>query len=410
MGRVAGLPLRLVCAAVAVASIGAAMCAVSPDPAGASLPSGSVIAVPSAGPVGTVVHVTGQLTPACRPGWRTVDVTLERLGQPLVGGVESVWAPVGVDGRFSLEYRIPADLGGSATRGLIAWPVTSGTYQFQFTTGGSCGISDPGLFRVSGSAAPSAASYVGLASTPDGKGYWLAQADGGVSCFGDASSFGSLPGIGVHPSWPIVGLASTPDGKGYWLVGADGGVFAFGDAGFFGSLPSAHITPNGPIVSITATMDGKGYWLLGVDGGVFAFGDAVYQGRQTASEAPYESIAALAGGGYAVAAASPGQLWDEPADARLSTVAFFATFPVAASVSGAAVTATGDGGWQVGLDGGVFAFGKAPFEGSLPGIGVTPNAPIVAITRTPDGNGYWLLGSDGGVFAFGDAGFYGSDS
>jgi hypothetical protein len=30
-------------------------------------------------------------------------------------------------------------------------------------------------------------------------------------------------------------MASTPDGGGYWLVAADGGVFSFGDAGFFGS-------------------------------------------------------------------------------------------------------------------------------------------------------------------------------
>ena len=34
---------------------------------------------------------------------------------------------------------------------------------------------------------------------------------------------------------PIVGMASTPDGKGYWLVASDGGIFTFGDAGFYGS-------------------------------------------------------------------------------------------------------------------------------------------------------------------------------
>ena len=34
---------------------------------------------------------------------------------------------------------------------------------------------------------------------------------------------------------PIVGMAATPDGKGYWLVASDGGIFSFGDAGFFGS-------------------------------------------------------------------------------------------------------------------------------------------------------------------------------
>ena len=34
---------------------------------------------------------------------------------------------------------------------------------------------------------------------------------------------------------PIVGMATTPDGGGYWLVASDGGVFTFGDAGFYGS-------------------------------------------------------------------------------------------------------------------------------------------------------------------------------
>ena len=35
---------------------------------------------------------------------------------------------------------------------------------------------------------------------------------------------------------PIVGIAAVPDGKGYWLVAADGGVFTFGTAPFPGSL------------------------------------------------------------------------------------------------------------------------------------------------------------------------------
>jgi hypothetical protein len=34
---------------------------------------------------------------------------------------------------------------------------------------------------------------------------------------------------------PIVGMAATPDGKGYWEVASDGGVFTFGDAAFFGA-------------------------------------------------------------------------------------------------------------------------------------------------------------------------------
>jgi len=64
-----------------------------------------------------------------------------------------------------------------------------------------------------------------MASTPDGKGYWLVASDGGVFSFGDAGFFGSMGGVKLRA--PVVGMASTPDGKGYWLVASDGGVFSF---------------------------------------------------------------------------------------------------------------------------------------------------------------------------------------
>ena len=34
---------------------------------------------------------------------------------------------------------------------------------------------------------------------------------------------------------PIVGMAASPDGKGYWLVASDGGIFDYGDAAYAGS-------------------------------------------------------------------------------------------------------------------------------------------------------------------------------
>ena len=61
----------------------------------------------------------------------------------------------------------------------------------------------------------------------------MVASDGGVFTYGDAGFFGSTGNIALHR--PVVGVAATPDGKGYWLVASDGGVFTFGDAGFFGS-------------------------------------------------------------------------------------------------------------------------------------------------------------------------------
>ena len=113
-----------------------------------------------------------------------------------------------------------------------------------------------------------------MAATPDGGGYWLVAADGGVFTFGDARFFGSAGSLPLNQ--PVVGMAATPDGGGYWLVAADGGVFTFGDARFFGSAGSLSL--NQPVVGMAATPDGGGYWLVAADGGVFTFGDARFFG------------------------------------------------------------------------------------------------------------------------------------
>ncbi|HXQ61461.1 MAG TPA: L,D-transpeptidase family protein [Acidimicrobiales bacterium] len=203
------------------------------------------------------------------------------------------------------------------------------------------------------------ARVVGMASTPDGNGYWLVAADGGVFSFGDAIPNGSMGGHSL--SAPVVGMAPTPDGKGYWLVASDGGVFAFGDAHFMGSMGAVHLDQ--PVVGMASTPDGLGYWLVAADGGIFAFGDAGF----------FRSMG--------------GQRLNAP-------------------VVGMAPTHDGKGYWLVASDGGVFAFGDARFSGSTGAVHLS--SPIIGMAATPSGNGYWLVGADGGVFTFGDAGFFGS--
>jgi hypothetical protein len=198
---------------------------------------------------------------------------------------------------------------------------------------------------------------VGMASTPNGGGYWLVASDGGVFTFGNAQFYGSTGGIALNQ--PIVGMASTPNGGGYWLVASDGGVFAFGNARFYGSTGAIHL--NKPIVGTAATSDGNGYWLVASDGGVFSFGDAKFHGST---------------GGIAI------------------------NKPIVG------MAATGAGYWLVAADGGVFTFGDAQFLGSLGGHSLA--APIVGIAGVPGGDGYWMAGADGGVFTFGHAAYYGS--
>ena len=47
----------------------------------------------------------------------------------------------------------------------------------------------------------------------------------------------------------IVGIASTHDGRGYWLVGADGGYSNSGDAGYFGSAAYSWLIFSNPITN-----------------------------------------------------------------------------------------------------------------------------------------------------------------
>jgi hypothetical protein len=78
-----------------------------------------------------------------------------------------------------------------------------------------------------------------------------------VTAFGTAASTvpgSSVPGLNA----PIVGIAATPDGRGYWLVGADGGVFTFGDAAFAGS--DAGAAAHGASAVGLAARPG-GYWV-----------------------------------------------------------------------------------------------------------------------------------------------------
>jgi hypothetical protein len=75
----------------------------------------------------------------------------------------------------------------------------------------------------------------------------LVATDGGIFSFGDARFYGSTGGIVLNK--PVVGMAATPDGRGYWLVATDGGIFSFGDARFYGS--TGGIVLNKPVVGIS---------------------------------------------------------------------------------------------------------------------------------------------------------------
>jgi hypothetical protein len=148
----------------------------------------------------------------------------------------------------------------------------------------------------------------------------------------------------------------------------------------------------------------NGYRLNGIDGGVFNYGESTYKGsantiegaapivdlEETPDRSGYWQVG-LDGGIFA---------WNAP---------FYQSMgghELNAPIIGMAARPQGDGYWEVALDGGVFAFGAAPFKQSMGGHEL--NSPIISIVPSPDGEGYWLLAADGGVFAFGSARYFGS--
>ena len=197
-----------------------------------------------------------------------------------------------------------------------------------------------------------ASPLVGMAAHPDGGGYWLVAADGGVFSFGGVTFHGSAGDIDLVS--PIVGMAAHPEGGGYWLVAADGGVFSFGRARFHGSMGGKPL--NQRVVGMAPSTTGDGYWLVAADGGIFSFGDARFHGSA--------------------------------GDIRLVS-----------PIVGMASAPTASGYWLVAADGGVFSYGGAVFVGSEGGNDLP--YPIVGMAPGPNGRGYWLAARDGQIYAHG---------
>lgn len=233
------------------------------------------------------------------------------------------------------------------------------------------------LFR---SFAATNTSYIGAppvgiaAASKTADGYWIAASDGGVFSQGTAVFHGSEGASKLNA--PIVGISATSDYGGYWLVGRDGGVFSFGDAANEGSIPGLGKSVNN-IVGMSPTSNSGGYWLVSSTGAVYSFGNAQYEG-------------------------SAGQINPKLAPGGSNSVSV-------SDIVGIASTPSGKGYWLVGADGGIFSFGDAQFEGSLPSKKISTNGIVgMFATNTSLAQGYWLVGSNGSIFSFGNAPYRGS--
>ena len=330
---------------------------ISLGPGGGADPvDGHTAVVVGADPVGGTISILSQNVPVNTAGEQILQVDLggRHNGQVLFNGA---WTAASWLKLVATSPPTPAS--ATCTRtvpsgsvvGLATTPDGRG-YWIASSTGqvAACGDA-PALGDGS-------ASTAAIAPAPDGTGYWLVTQAGAVFAFGASKYHGGVPAS--RPlARPIVALAADPATGGYWLLGGDGGVFSF-DAPFFGS--TGHLSLNAPAVGMDATPDGRGYRFVASDGGIFSFGDAPFLGSM--------------GGTHL----------QQP-------------------VVGLADDRRTGGYWLDAADGGIFAF-RAPFYGST-GSGALAQ-PCVGMAAMPEGSGYRFVAADGGVFDFGSAPFEGS--
>ena len=183
------------------------------------------------------------------------------------------------------------------------------------------------------------------------------------------------------------GITTGPDGN-LWVTDEQGQLLRVSLSPRVQGEPSSQSVPEGSRVRFSASARGipvpSVQWEASHDGG-----------------ATWSSIAGATSDALSLTA-SPG------ATAEYRAVFTNSAGTAVSSPASLTLSSNPAGYWLVGKDGGVFAFGDAPFLGSLPSVGIHPDSSIVGIAPTPSGDGYWLVGADGGVFAFGDATFFGS--
>ena len=240
--------------------------------------------------------------------------------------------------------------------------------------------------------------------------------------FGSARYGGSVARVFGRAKLPgITGIAAAPDGKGYWLVTATGGVFPLGGANYLGSVASLNLSA-GARPAIAAAPAGDGYYILSPWGDVFAFGSAHFEGSCDRAEC---------GGGRAVALvpdATGHGYWMLFSNCKV--VAFGDAHPLvspscqgAAAASGAGRAPDGKGFWVLLRSGTVFSLGgatayrawsspgnpgtKAPSPGTGGAAKTTAASAsevwAVALVPTNDGQGAWVVRSNGSVEKLGDA-------
>ncbi|MES2971554.1 MAG: fibronectin type III domain-containing protein [Patescibacteria group bacterium] len=237
----------------------------------------------------------------------------------------------------------------------------------------------------------------------------------GLSYTGSATLFDAFVASSGHyknmvsDQFNIIGVGAYTDGAGaLWVVQ----VYALCNDCWGGAAitPPPDIPPPAPVatgVGSAMTPDRKNWWVVESTGKVRAYGpNAQHYGDMAGKVSNMKGMVASATGrGYWLLAEDGGIFAYGDAPFYGST----GGQSINAKIVGIAAHPSGRGYWLAGADGAVYPFGDPAFVKSWGSMaGKKLNLPIVGISSSASGSGYWLVAGDGGIFAYGDAPFYGS--
>ena len=277
-------------------------------------------------------------------GW---DLSQASISRQLIGctdpnEVGNSCLPVGLDDGFSIS------LNGVSSR-LVSTDPSNNEYRLERDNGWR-------VRRYEDDLGAREKDPVAIADWPGGHGYWTVDAQGNLTAYGSAPTYGATS-IGTLPGGvTAVDIEADPLGRGFWVLRSDGIVATLQTGS---ALVATSFGGDTDFVAMAATTDGGGYWAVEADGVIHAAGTA--------------------------------PAWPAGIDPGSST---------AVDMTAASATTA----WVLAADGGVHAVNGAPTYGSAFKSGETNR---VAIASTPNGDGYWILNKTGKIFVSGAAEIYG---
>ena len=173
------------------------------------------------------------------------------------------------------------------------------------------------------------------------RGYWVAESNGYIHGFGDASNYDSSSFGSVNREQPPLSPVNVP------LLGEDGGGYALKSlVQIDGANRGGYPTP--AIVDMAAHPSGEGYWVLDNTGRVYNYGVAqLHYGVHPGFRSVYPPYNTLPSNLYYIVVPWTGQLFGGLSVTAMSMAA----------------THTGNGYWVLFSDGSVRAFGDAAING-----------------------------------------------